>query len=81
MGAHVFPILNPPPLSLPIPSLWVMGHASAPAPSILYHASNLFVFCFKVVSHVITIDVSNYVCTMNVNTLLRLIDERQLKDG
>ena len=39
MGVHVFPILNPPPTSLPIPSLW--GHPSAPAPSFLYPASNL----------------------------------------
>ena len=38
-GVHVFPILNPPPTSLPIPSLW--GHPSAPAPSFLYPASNL----------------------------------------
>jgi len=35
-GVHVFPILNPPP-SRTIP----LGHPSAPAPSILYPASNL----------------------------------------
>ena len=34
-----FPILNPPPSSLPTPSLW--GRPSAPAPSIQYRASNL----------------------------------------
>ena len=38
-GVHEFPILNPashlPPYTIPL------GHPSAPAPSILYHASNL----------------------------------------
>ena len=34
-GVHMFPILNPPPRTIPL------GHPSAPAPSILYHASNL----------------------------------------
>ena len=46
MGVHVFPILNPPPTSLPIP----LGHPSAPAPSTLYHESNLD---WRSVSHVI----------------------------
>ena len=34
-SVHVFPILKPPPSSLPL------GHPSAPAPTILYPASNL----------------------------------------
>ena len=38
-GVHVFPILNPP-TYLP-PRTIPLGHPSAPAPSILYHASNL----------------------------------------
>ena len=39
MSVHVFPILNSPapPPSHPIP----LGHPNAPAPSTLYHASNL----------------------------------------
>ena len=52
-GIHVFPILNPPPSSLPhtIP----LGRPSTPAPSIQYRASNLqcrlylFIYLFGVV--------------------------------
>ena len=36
-GIHVFPILNPPPFP---PHTIPLGHPSAPAPSILYHALN-----------------------------------------
>ena len=39
MGVHMFPILNP--LSLLPPRTIPLGHPSAPAPSILYPASNL----------------------------------------
>ena len=47
MGVHMFPILNPSPTFLhPIP----LGHPSAPAPSTLYHASNLD---WQFISHMI----------------------------
>ena len=39
VGVHVFPILKPPPISLPNPI--PQGHRSAPALSTLSHASNL----------------------------------------
>ena len=47
MSVHVFPILNP--LHLP-PHTIPLGHPSAPAPSILYHASNLD---WRFVSHML----------------------------
>ena len=35
-GIHVFPILNPPPSSLPIPSLWVVSVRQPQASSIMH---------------------------------------------
>ena len=42
-GIHVFPILNPPPSSLPIPPLWVIS-AHQPQASSIMHRTWIFIF-------------------------------------
>ena len=36
MGVHMFPILNPPPTSLPVPSFWIMPMLQPQASCILH---------------------------------------------
>ena len=39
-GIHVFPILKPPPFSLPVPSLWIVSMHQAQASSIMHRTWN-----------------------------------------
>ena len=46
-GTHVFPILNPPPSSLPIPSLWVVPVHELQASSIMHRTWTTGDECFE----------------------------------
>ena len=51
-GIHVFPILNPPPSSLPIPSLWVVFYLSTLHMPVHFIPTDDEIYLYKPYSHV-----------------------------
>ena len=48
-GIHVFPILNPPPSSLPVPSLWVVSVHQPQASSIMHRTWTGVCFMYDII--------------------------------